>query len=196
MPRGVDVFNVDGVMSTLEALNHITVSFVPDKASANVLLMKFVGTFVEQELWPRVGPRVLFLADTCHSHSTHRTKAMLKQVKRHTMAHYRVAALNRHWHVRNRTVNELERRVYNRTDRHVGPAPSEGVASLRVFADILFGLDAEHYNRAGGNRSRFATDMGELCSYVNWCLVKNEWTHYCWDSTRQGPCCAIRNVTK
>ena len=67
---------------------------VPDKASGNVLVGKNVANFIVQNLWPIVGRgRIKLMFETCWSHAEHRVKLLLKPMRPHTMAHFRIAGL-------------------------------------------------------------------------------------------------------
>ena len=199
LPPQFDIYDVPKMRSLLEKSDGFTVTFVPDKGSGNILLVKKAFSYIWNTLLPAVGPRVRGMCETCNSHGEHRTKLEVKPLKGHTMMHFKIAGLNKLWSNRNGLCAEVERRCVQ-VRRRVGPRPDgPPIHSLYVYVDILFDFNAEHHKRKGG-MSQLWTDLQELCRLVTWDLCASSsseaWLHDCWDPERQKPCCQNARDTR
>ena len=87
----------------------------------------------------------MVLLDSCHVHLHHRTKLVLRCLKAHTMAHFRIANLSRLDAVRQDLIANTEK-LASTIDRSTTPAPPN-VHLLHTVADILFDFNAPHHQR-------------------------------------------------
>lgn len=176
-------------------------TFMPlcDRASSNLAILKYWGQQWENEVAPKVGPKVLFWAECCGVHQYHRAKMQVKGLKFHTMRHFSIANLYRTTSIRGRMVEWLETNVPKLVHRVVGPVPPETRHTLRVFVDVLFVFDSGHHKRKGkGSQqgvSQNHADMCNLCDIVNCDLRGERLVHHCWNAESRRPCCANQEQT-
>lgn len=168
----------------------VTICFVGDAASSNILLMKRLGHIWETSLPLGEPPAVLVMMDTCGIHMHHRAKLQVLPLRRHTARHFSIAHLYRLHSVQDQMLRLLGLLVVRKVQRRIGAPPSELRGSLKTFVDIVFNPQAGFHGRAdGAGLSHQMHDLQALCEMVNGDLCSAEWIHWCWDSTTKRPCC-------
>lgn len=193
--RGLPEVCRPGNTSGLEALvaGFDTFVFAPigDKSSANVRVLKVWGHYFENDLPSDLRKHVIYLPETCQAHSHHRGKLQVQSLRPHTMTHFCVANLNRAPQMQGRMALMLESAVQDRLLRKLQPPPMEG-ERLRVFFDILFGLEADRHRRKTG-KSAFHNDLQTFMSMVNGDVTSDRLEHYCWSEDGR-PCCQTKDI--
>ena len=194
-PNHFDFLKPDLLKETVSKGLTLTRIEVGDRASGNLLALKFFGYYWEYYIVPTIGPKVLFFPDVCGDHLHHRAKMQVKDLKRHTMRAFSIANLNRLPGVREAQLERINLLVRgSNIRRHLGPAP-ENILDLRTVVDYLFDLDAPYHNRAKSEKSRRHQDLTQVCNMVNWDLRGEANIHYCHDPVTGLPCCANREDT-
>ena len=117
------------------------------------------------------------MLDSCCSHLHHRTKLVIRPLKKHTMAHFRIANLTRLYHIREATVDRVEDLVSD-IIRTTDVPP--GGHTLLVFVDIFVDLDADHHKRKHGK------DTTAIHSLMHYLLLTSALMH--WVMSRHPPC--------
>ena len=111
-----------------------------------------------------------FFPDTCQIHKHQRTKLSIRSLKRHTMAAYSGANLDRLFSVRSEKLKTLDIDVTHRTVRRIGPRPStaagtHGVTLHELIENMYAGMIAE--KRKNGRQSQLLLDCFELAAFAN-----------------------------
>ena len=144
-----------------------------------------------------------FFPDTCQIHKHQRTKLSIRSLKRHTMAAYSGANLDRLFSVRSEKLKTLDIDVTHRTVRRIGPRPStaagtHGVTLHELIENMYAGMIAE--KRKNGRQSQLLLDCFELAAFANDYLDSEDALagviiHWCWDCATNTPCCKSEEET-
>ena len=189
-PQGLRLDDLQSLDQVAKSLTSCTLIFVGDKASGNVLLLKRMGRTWQEDVIAKLGPRILFMAESCGIHLHHRMKLQVKALRAHTMRHFGIANLHKLQSVQGQMLKLCELTVPRLVKRRVGAPPaSRGERTLRNCIDALFKPDDKYHKRMGEKHSQHMQDLLALCEMVNGDLTAAEWTHWCWDACAQRPCC-------
>jgi hypothetical protein len=177
--------------STLASVDSFVFAPCCDAASANISILKFWGWLVES-LREAVGPRLLFLPDTCQVHSHQRGKASTKGVKVHLSRHFSMSKLLRREAILAAIGRSMKQSIYDRVYRKFEPPPEVHRSRFFKALDLLYNLSNQKLDDKG-LPPQFIQDLRQLTEIVNDQVDSEHWWHYCWqgeDGEAPGqPCC-------
>lgn len=165
--------------------------FLPlgDKASSNVLLQKRWGYEWEFVTLPSVGPKVLYLAESCQVHQHHRGKAQLPLLRRHLGRHYSTVQMSRLPEVQKKYIAYIEAFVSKGFVRDMRTPSPASAKRVRAFFSALYGLDDGRHIKANGKEPTYIRDIRQLVDMANGQPGQAVIRHHCKASPGASPCC-------
>ena len=138
MPAEFSIEHLDRLTDCLKQVSSLTIGWLGDKASGNLLLMKRFCHMWETHLLPSIGPKLLVLPETCGVHVHHRSKLQLKPLRFHTYRHFSLVNLYRLQSVQDSMIRLLEHEVPRRVQRRLGPPPADIRCTLQDVVNVMF----------------------------------------------------------
>lgn len=142
---------------------------IGDKASANVLFMKWQCCTWEDHIRVRLGnrPRYLIAPSTCQIHSHHRGKLQIASTKPHIAKHYSIGSLFKLHSTQLAVYNRLEHLVHSQSHRRLDDPPGNGGMVLRCQLDALYGFAKPHHRNEDGVLSKNIRTLLQLVDLLN-----------------------------
>ena len=111
MPQWFSFTDPELLLRLTESMDQFVFMPIGDKASSNVSIQRFWGETWENEVLPKCGGRIGYFPETCQVHARHRGKLQLKELRRHTCAHFSIANLCKLGNVDSQAVSSIEAKV-------------------------------------------------------------------------------------
>ena len=182
--------SVETLKKTLASVDSFTFAPCSDAASGNVVVMKAWGHLIES-IRRLVGPRLLFLPDTCQVHSHQRGKASMKAVKVRLSRHYSMSQLLRRETVLEAIGKAMKKDIHYRVTRKFEPPPEVHKTRFFKAVDVLYNITNPELDKHG-KVPLVIVNLRKLAQMVNDDVSAEDWYHYCWRGeglTPEAPCC-------
>lgn len=160
LPSAVDWEDSEALAQLCASMDCFVFAPIGDKASENVLIMKYWTHRYEADHAARCDHKVFFLPEVCQVHSHHRGKLGIQPLRRHTSRHYSINNLLRLPATQRALTTAIEAFLERNVRRVVVQTPPETETLMRVAVDILYNLDGDHHKRPNGKVSVHLQALG------------------------------------
>ena len=176
----------------VQGVSSLTLMPICDAASANICLLKRIGSYWEEGLLSLHSgyEKILLWTDTCGIHGHHRAKMQVHGLQTHASIHYGLAKLLKLAAVQRDVSLKFEKLVLDAGVRRlIGPAPV-GVLNLELITRVIFDVDAAYHLLRTGKKCNLVQEVQELASFLNYDWESGSLVHHCWCSSTNRPCCS------
>lgn len=183
MQRGIPLSDPAILAALSSAADSLVMDMHADLGSANMPALRHLADVAQSS------SAAHFDSTCCELHVCNRVKSGLSDLVDNIGRMYCLGNLFRLGSTTMEVIANMEALCIQEVRRQVGPPPQDATAESQKLFEFIFELGGEHHRRANGTFSQLHQDVTNFLSLVNDRMSDATWTHFCWDSARNAPCC-------